>query len=165
MGRPTVRTEENAETICNRLIQGESLVEITNDPAMPGYTTILGWLQEDTGFRGKYAQARAIQAERMASEILTIADDGSNDTYVDEEGNKKVDYDNIARSRLRVDTRKWIASKLLPKVYGDKTAEVNNSVVVNNITIMSEEKRKEIQARCREALAPPDAQSVSTLTS
>jgi len=31
-----------------------------------------------------------------------------------------VDHEHIQRARLRVDTRKWILSKMLPKVYGDK---------------------------------------------
>ena len=57
----------------------------------------------------------------MADEMMDIADDGRNDTYVDEKGRKKVDWDVVHRSKLRVDTRKWIASKLKPKIYGDRT--------------------------------------------
>ncbi len=150
MGRPTVRTEENAEAICNRLINGESLVEITDDPAMPGYTTILGWLQDDLDFRGRYARARELQAYRKEHEAMHEV--------------KQATIENVQVARLRYDALKWQMGKLNPKVYGDKTGDINNSVVVNNISIMSEEKRKEIQARCREALAPPDAESVSTLT-
>jgi hypothetical protein len=60
------------------------------------------------------------RTEAMAHEIEQIADDGSRDTYEDAEGNVKVDHDVIARSRLRVDTRKWLMSKLQPKKYGDK---------------------------------------------
>jgi hypothetical protein len=50
----------------------------------------------------------------------TLRDDGTNDTYTDEDGNTRTDHDVIARSRLRVDTRKWLLSKALPKIYGDK---------------------------------------------
>ena len=56
----------------------------------------------------------------MADEILDIADDGQNDTYVDDEGREKVDFENVKRSILRVDTRKWYLSKLAAKRYGDK---------------------------------------------
>ena len=56
----------------------------------------------------------------MADELLEIADDGRNDRIADEDGNERTDHDVIARSRLRVDTRKWLLSKALPKIYGDK---------------------------------------------
>lgn len=59
--------------------------------------------------------------DRMAEEILQIADDGRNDTYEDADGHERTDSDVIQRSRLRVDTRKWLMSKLAPKKYGDKT--------------------------------------------
>lgn len=65
-------------------------------------------------------RAREAQADTLAEEILQIADDGSNDTYTDDEGRTHVDYDHISRSKLRVDARKWLASKMAPKKYGDR---------------------------------------------
>lgn len=56
----------------------------------------------------------------MADEIIDIADDGERDYIKDAEGHETVNYDHISRARLRVDARKWIASKLKPKKYGDK---------------------------------------------
>lgn len=63
-----------------------------------------------------------MQAELLADELFTIADDGSNDTIVvdEETGSTATNHDVINRSRLRVDTRKWYLSKVLPKIYGDK---------------------------------------------
>lgn len=64
-----------------------------------------------------------MQAELLADELFSIADDGSNDTYEATEGEEKstrTDHDVINRSRLRIDTRKWYLSKVLPKIYGDK---------------------------------------------
>lgn len=58
--------------------------------------------------------------EAMAEEILEIADDGLND-FKQVDGRQVVDQENINRSRLRVDTRKWLMSKLAPKKYGDRT--------------------------------------------
>ncbi len=69
-----------------------------------------------------YTRARERQADKHAEDILAIADDGSNDTYVDENGNKRTDQEVVARSRLRVEARKWLASKMRPKVYGEKLA-------------------------------------------
>jgi hypothetical protein len=67
-----------------------------------------------------YARAREAGLERLAEEILEIADDSSHDTKVDERGNERCDNEWVQRSRLKVDARKWLLSKLLPKKYGDK---------------------------------------------
>ncbi len=66
-----------------------------------------------------------------ADEIVDISDDGRNDTYIDDNGNERTDNERVARSRLRVDTRKWMLSKMLPKVYGDKL-DVNHGVQPEN---------------------------------
>lgn len=82
--------------------------------------TFLQWVNADPDLADQYARARELGLETMAEEILEISDDGLNDSYVDENGNTRTDYDVVARSRLRVDTRKWLLSKCLPKKYGDK---------------------------------------------
>lgn len=123
MARPTIFSEELADAICERLASGESLVRICGGDDMPGTTTVFRWLQTIPAFRDRYAMAREAQAERMADEILDIADDGRNDVWKDDAGNVKVDTDVIARSRLRVDSRKWLMSKMLPKKYGDKVTQ------------------------------------------
>lgn len=75
----------------------------------------------------QYARAREAQADKFAEDIIQIADDGLNDTFTDADGNERTNQDVIARSRLRVDARKWLASKMAPKRYGDKTeAEVTH---------------------------------------
>ena len=121
MGRPSEFTTETADRICARLAEGESLRAIVADDDMPGQSTVFRWLAENEGFREQYARAREAQADKLFEEILTIADDGSNDTYQTENG-EATNHDVIARSRLRVDARKWMASKMAPKKYGDKLA-------------------------------------------
>lgn len=120
MGRPSIFTQEIADAICERIAEGESLRKICLSEDMPCKASVFKWLGEDKTFSDQYARAREAQADTLADEILDIADDGANDTYVDENGNKRTDQDVIARSRLRFEARKWIASKLKPKVYGDK---------------------------------------------
>lgn len=116
----TTYTDEIANEICARLVDGMSLKKICEMDDMPSKSTVFKWLSENEVFSDKYARAREAQADTLADEIIDIADDGTNDTYEDEEGNVRTDHDVIARSRLRVDARKWIASKLKPKKYGDK---------------------------------------------
>lgn len=111
--------------IMDRITQGESLRDIFQRNRKRGYPalrTFCRWLREDDRLWQQYARAKAIMAEIMASEILEIADNKQADIYKDENGKIKIDHENIHRSRLRVDTRKWLAAKLLPKLYGDGLA-------------------------------------------
>jgi len=114
-------TDELADRICEAIATstlGTNKLCKMHD-WMPVQDTIYKWRYKHPRFAEKYALAKAKQAELIAEEIVDIADDGINDTYIDAEGNVKVDTDVIARSRLRVDTRKWYASKLAPKIYGE----------------------------------------------
>ena len=121
-GRPSLYTEALAAKICRRLAEGETLRAICRDPAMPDKATVLRWLADKAkaDFRDQYAHAREMQADALFDEALEIADDASGDWTVDKDGKKVVDHENVQRSRLRVDTRKWAAGKRAPKRYGDK---------------------------------------------
>lgn len=127
MGRRTEFTQAIADIICDRLAEGQSLRSICESGKIPCQSTIFKWLREQPEFSQQYARARESQVEHYANEILEIADDGRNDTTTDCHGKVIVDHDVIARSRLRVDTRKWLMSKLAPKKYGDKL-ELGGSV-------------------------------------
>ena len=114
-------TQKVADAICAELAEGKSLRKICEQADMPPESTVRLWAMDDAeGFAAQYARARSIGYERLADEILTISDDGLNDTYTDENGNVRTDQDVIGRSMLRVDSRKWMLAKMLPKVYGDK---------------------------------------------
>lgn len=117
-GRPSDYTEELAQTICDQIMQGNSLRKICEADGMPDRGTVLRWVAKNNEFRNQYAQAMNIRAEVIFDEILDIADDGTRDYEVDEGGKQTPNYDHIQRSRLRVDTRKWVVSKMLPKKYG-----------------------------------------------
>ena len=105
------------------IADGKSLRVIGAMEDMPHQATIMAWLDGSRPeFSEQYARAREAQADKLAEEALTIADDGRSDTYVDADGNVKTDTEVIQRSKLRVDTRKWLASKMAPKKYGDKVA-------------------------------------------
>lgn len=122
LGRPDSYTEVVALAICERIANGESVRTICKDEHMPCAATVFKWLADESKatFTEQYTRARDAQADYYAEQIIQIADDGANDTYVDDDGKTRTDQDVIARSRLRVDARKWYASKLAPKKYGDK---------------------------------------------
>lgn len=130
VGAPSIYSKELADTICLRLSAGESLRHICLDDDMPAATTVHQWVLDDKeGFSKQYARAREIQAENMFDEILEISDDGSNDFMTIKKGDKEYnveDHEVTNRSKLRVDSRKWYLSKVLPKKFGDKLDMTTN---------------------------------------
>lgn len=121
-GRPSDYTDALAEEICRRVAEGDALHKICKEANFPSGTTVYNWFKSNPGFLEKYALAREERADKIAEEILEIADDGKNDTYRDSDGNVVVDHDVLGRSKLRIDARKWAAGKMAPKKYGDKVA-------------------------------------------
>lgn len=126
-GRPTDYSQETADIICERLADGESLRTICDDEAMPARSTVFRWLSIHQEFSDQYARAKEVQAEVLADELISIADDGRNDWMErkTEEGDHlgwRENGEALRRSALRIDTRKWVAAKLLPKKYGEKIA-------------------------------------------
>lgn len=90
------------------------------NPHWPAFQNIHIWCQKYPEFRELYARAKVSQVEWLVEDALEIAYDGSKDSYVDDKGNERQDHEWVARSRLKVDTIKWFASKLAPKIYGDR---------------------------------------------
>lgn len=121
-GRPSAYTESVAAKLCAYIADGFSLRKACEQIGMPSTATVMRWLADESRpeFREQYAGAREAQADLLAEQILVIADDTSADTFKDEDGFECTDHEVIARSRLRVDARKWLASKMAPKRYGDK---------------------------------------------
>jgi hypothetical protein len=122
-GRPSDYSAEIADTICDRLTDGESLRAICADAGMPHKATVSRWLARYEEFRDQYARAREWQAMCSADEILEIADDSSGDwvekLLPDGKVVLVVDPENIARSRLRIKARKWQMARMTPRKYGN----------------------------------------------
>ena len=145
-GRPTKYSRDLALKICQLTAEGNSLIKICSEEGMPGYSTVLAWKVSENPdfkeFQELYAKAKQDQADTLAEEILDIADDTSNDykTIVkDGREVEVVDHEHIQRSRLRVDTRKWIAAKLKPKSYGEKV-DLEHSGNLVNVTVAADKK-------------------------
>lgn len=116
------------EIFCSRIATSPvSACTVLSEPweghSLPTYMTVAGWLRGNEKFQALYAQAKSDQADILAEEMLEIADKATNDWM------ERNDKDNpgytlngeaVARSRLRIETRKWLAGKLRPKKYGEK---------------------------------------------
>ena len=122
-----IYSDQIARKICERLMLKQSLKQICADPKMPAMPTVIRWLADPrlTEFREMYYYARRVAAELFVDEIFEIADETSEDWKpVHNKDGELIDWkpDNeaIQRSRVRIDTRKWYASKMVPRIYGDK---------------------------------------------
>ena len=104
MARPSKFTQELADEICRRVSEGRSLRSVCRDADMPTDETVRQWRLADAEFSAQYARAREARAEVLADEIVEIADTA----------------EDAQLARLRVDARKWAASKLDPKRYGER---------------------------------------------
>jgi hypothetical protein len=126
VGRPKgqFRTPELARKICELIAEGFTLAQVARTVGYAGPSGIAEWRRQDPEFDEMYARAKQDQMDHLAEELLEIADDGTNDWVEREIGAGKVvkvpDLDHINRSRLRVDTRKWLMAKMAPKKYGDR---------------------------------------------
>lgn len=109
--------ESHKADICEMIATGKSLKSICDTESMPSRPTVYQWLAEDSDFSDRYARAREEQADFYADEIIDIAD-------VAKDANL---------ARLQIDARKWKASKLQPKKYGDKI-DLNHTGTLGHMT-------------------------------
>lgn len=131
MGRPKLIPNPTLakfrKVILERLEAGESLLKICETEGFPTDAAVRRWAVEDVeGFASEYTRARSIGYEKLADEILRIADTPivGVKTKTNEKGEiETTEADMIEHRRLQVDTRKWMLSKMLPKRFGDKVQQ------------------------------------------
>ena len=125
-GRPTTYSDLMAAEICGEISEGKSLRSICKAARMPSCSTVFLWLSKHPEFSEQYARAREEQADAIADECLDIAENEPD----------------VQRARLMIDVRKWFASKMKPRKYGDRITQehtgldggpIQNAWVVNPI--------------------------------
>jgi hypothetical protein len=132
-----------AEHVCSQLKLGRSLDDVCRDAGMPDAGTFMEWVLRDSpaGIASDYAHAREIGYALLAEEIIKLSDkthewvmiqelDDDGKPVFESDGKPKLKQvllplsaDVIAHKRVQIDTRKWMLSKMLPKVYGDKVTQ------------------------------------------
>lgn len=132
-GRPSVFTQDLADRICAELADGRSMRSVCREDWCPSMQTVFRWLREKDSFREQYTRAKEEAADAMIEEMSEIADEMP--AYTPE---GKIDPSDVNNRRLRIDTRKWLASKLKPKKYGERVAVggdgPNGAVLVQVVT-------------------------------
>ena len=120
LGRPTKYTEELCSTICTRITNGESLRNICREAGMPTLDTIYRWIGRYPSFSEQYTRAREEQADTLADEIQALSDEAP--PMVLGKYGEVIDTGWLQWQKQRIDARKWVASKLKPKKYGDRVS-------------------------------------------
>lgn len=113
-GRPSEYTDTIFNDICDKLADGKSLKSICEKEDMPSKATFYNWINNDKDLLDKYARAKDDASDALADDIQDISDKVLNGEY---EANN---------ARVAIDAKKWIASKLKPKKYGDKLDMTTN---------------------------------------
>lgn len=117
------------------VVNGKSLRTILKMDNMPDITTFYIWIENDKEKSKQYAQAIKMRADLLFDEMLDIADDSSGD-YIDQDiGDgiivNKFDHEHVQRSKLRIDTRKWVIERMNAKKYNEKYLEDNEGKDLN----------------------------------
>lgn len=138
-GRPTEYSDEVIDQICEIISKSEKGIHkiCRENPDFPSVAILMRWLSDGNHryFVEQYRRAKELQADFMAETLLEISDDSSDDTIITEKGvleNKEF----VNRSKLRVETRKWLMSKLLPKKYGDKLDVTSDGKAINQSVVV-----------------------------
>ena len=105
VGRPTLYNLQLADILCTRISEGENLTEICKTDGMPCRMSVYRWMREHPEFGDAYTRAREERADTLADEIISVADDSA------------LDHND---RRVKIDARKWAASKLNRRLYGDR---------------------------------------------
>ncbi len=146
-GRPSTYSAELAKEICDTISSSSKGTKTLckENPHWPSQATLFTWLKNNEEFSEQYARSKQAQIEFLVDEILEIADDSSKDCMVNEQGVSVFSNTVVTRAKLQIDTRKWLACKLLPKVYGNKlesthalsdTNQKEMTLLLNNIAAL-----------------------------
>lgn len=118
VGRPSKFTPEIEERILAELSSGLSLRKICQADDMPDRVTVIRWISRNPEFATNIAGARVMQGESYADRMVDRAE-------------CIVDGEDAQVARVQIAAWQWMASKLQPKVYGDRTTSVQVTVPVD----------------------------------
>lgn len=127
-GRPSKYSDEIVERICELIASGMSLRAVCSQESMPSTATVCKWLSENQEFSEQYARAREKQADYFVEEIIEIADSVEAESAA------------VSKAKLQIDARKWAASKISPKKYGDKVEQQ----ITGNLAIQADVKLSDL---------------------
>jgi hypothetical protein len=124
------------DTILSEIEGGKSVKEILEQDGYPARATFYGWLNKSPELVERYKRATEVRADNIFDEMLAIADDKTDDYYYDKNGDKQFSMNSVNRTRVRLDTRKWVLGKMTPTKYSDKIDITSNGKEIKAIPIV-----------------------------
>ena len=115
MGKSRTVSIDIMEKIVDRLAQGETLVDITNDNNMPTYRAVTRAVAGDDNMFELYRRGRILQAEFYSDRINKLAMEP-----LPEDGDVRHLNAEVNRRRLEIDTLKWTTARNQPFGIRDK---------------------------------------------
>ena len=144
IGRPP-KSQAFKNKICKYIAEGKTLRQIAKLKDGVSMETVNEWRRNDTAFAEQYARAKHIQCDSYADEINDLSlelfnkanEEIESPKFGTEAKPKKQGVTNatVQALRLLIDTRKWTASKLKPKVYGNSIKIESDSERTINVII------------------------------
>lgn len=125
-GQPTKYNKEIADEICRTIAKSKIGIRRLCEmhPHWPCPETIINWKFDSSEFFQQYTKAKQIQVETLVDDTYDIAMDQSRDILTDNLGKETGNGTAVARDRLIIDTIKWNAGKVAPKIYGEAKKEI-----------------------------------------
>ena len=105
---PVATKEAMIETLLEQIEQGKSMREVCRQDGMVDHTTVIRWMRDDAALATRYARARTAQADVLFDRMEEV-----------EERVAAGEMESHA-ARVVLDSMRWRAAKLAPKVYGER---------------------------------------------
>ena len=116
------------DSIYTKMEQGTSVRCILRKNRIISRTNFNDWIKESDEEVNRYTRALKAMFDEMADQLIEISDDTADDTMINDKGQESYNGEFVQRSRLRIDTRKWILEKCDPKRFGVNPADENKAV-------------------------------------
>lgn len=123
---------EIIELLCN----GTTITKLCAQEDFPDYSVFVNWVAYDPELYTKYARAKQIQADYFAEQIIDISDDESNPQ----------------KARNRMDARRWHASKIAPRKYGERVLNELTGGFTQKVKVDLSNMSSEMRQKLREAV-------------
>jgi hypothetical protein len=138
--------QEVFDHFCDEYANNKTWDQICSESGMADESTIRRWIARYPACQVQYLLARERRADRLVDEAMSIADDRQGDTKVDEKtGKTVVNWENVNRSKIRVDVRKWAASRLAPLKWGDKL-QIDGTLNVKDAEDSPDDRARKLKA-------------------
>jgi hypothetical protein len=147
-GRPRKYTPADIHAVFRLIRDGSSIRQATEALGMDK-GALYDYLEAEPSVFPRYARALEGQGDAHREKILELA--------VKLENGEVADNVQVQALRVAIDARKWVASKLAPKVYGDYAGKGPDTINVNVETLhLTALKQLQVPSEPEDAIIVPE---------